>query len=618
MSGLSLPAQSETSASLAARLPSVAARRDTAAYIDTSFLMWMTKIGPLARGELVTWLNELFGERLRVPVWAAHEYYRHHTERTIVKELEKELESLEKVGKTTYNLLWPLLQGDPTPATQSRQTEIREILRALPEVGLIGKSWVSTYEENAAEVITFVNARGLKGSRISDYFETLDAVAEARFTGRVPPGFKDRGKKEISAAEGAQTPSPLAGSNRWGDFVFWREILDDAERRRPRAILILTRDGKNDWRSAGQPPPCPDPTDKNGLAPVHPYLAFEAGLRSGAKEVLLLDDARLAAAAELNATPTTAAFVAASRLPPLPNPKSQSERRQDDQERETTLRAQVRATVATTIGFDFLDPSSVRATGPQLRRALYESRSDRPIPQSVVDLEAKLGTQERTLAEHLDEDCASELGCTGLVVAARRLGASAKRSVVMAASLSDLCDRLPRLPPNVGSSVYLGFLADAYLDDTNKARPAPRSSVLQALFGFQGEAFAREPIRELRERLSKEERMPVYVPDSTRPSVTVTLKADSERDPRTTLRSILVKELDLLTPASLPELQTTTLLQGRAPSSEELVATAVELYGLPDSQLIIVSDVDSNFVLDLFQGFREPRDVWISPEEKRQ
>ena len=112
--------------------------------------------------------------------------------------------------------------------------------------------------------------------------------------------------------------------------------------------------------------------------------------------------------------------------------------------------------------------------------------------------------------------------------------------------------------------------------------------------------------------------MPVYVPDSTRPSVTVTLKADSERDPRTTLRSILVKELDLLTPASLPELQTTTLLQGRAPSSEELVATAVELYGLPDSQLIIVSDVDSNFVLDLFQGFREPRDVWISPEEKRQ
>lgn len=50
----------------------------THVYIDTTFLMWATKIGPASRIELLDWLRTDLNERAHVTTWAAHEYLRHH------------------------------------------------------------------------------------------------------------------------------------------------------------------------------------------------------------------------------------------------------------------------------------------------------------------------------------------------------------------------------------------------------------------------------------------------------------------------------------------------------------------------------------------------------------
>ncbi len=618
---LAIPAVSETSSGLVRRLPTIAARRDTQVYIDTSFLMWMTKIGPAARGELIDWLEALFGGRLNVPVWAAHEYYRHHTERTIVTELTQELDALVTAASRTHAVLWPLLQGGGQQASteRSRLAEVREILRAVPEAAEVGKSWLGSYDANAAEVINFINAHGLANSQVSDYFETLDTVADARFTGRVPPGFKDRGKKSSDRTVVGDGLISVGG-NRWGDFVFWREILDDARRRRPRTIVILTRDGKNDWRCAGMPPPGADANDSGPiLTPTHPYLTFEAALTSGAKEVLLLDDGRLAAVAESDAPERTRRLVEAARPVALPKPRTTAERRTEETRREEANREHAKTLAADRLGVDFLDPPKLKATQPKLRRAMYESRSDRDAPQTVIALEQRLQVETRTLSEILDEAVAADLDCLGLVIVARRLGQAATSSNTGAAALGDLVDRLPSLPTHVAASLYMGLMTDAYFEEAdNQPRTAPRSVVLQQLFALQAEVFAREPIREVRERLEKGDRRPLYMPDIARPKLRVFIRADTERDPRTTLRSIMIEGQDLVQTASRDDLQIRRLVGADEATSESLLEQATRLYGLPNAQLDVQSDVDTAFALDEFQGFRDPREVWLPSTEAQQ
>src|SRR4051812_26211117 len=86
---LSIPTQLETAADYKARLGALLRAEGTHVYIDTSFLMWSTKIGPGARGQLLDWLRGDLGERAHVPTWCAHEYLRHHVAGTIVDELTK-------------------------------------------------------------------------------------------------------------------------------------------------------------------------------------------------------------------------------------------------------------------------------------------------------------------------------------------------------------------------------------------------------------------------------------------------------------------------------------------------------------------------------------------------
>ncbi|MGK9166718.1 hypothetical protein KXR53_10495 [Inquilinus limosus] len=618
---LTLPLVAESSEAFLHRLGKALSDRRTRIYIDTSFLMWMTTIGAPARQELIAWLSTLCGNRLRVPVWAAHEYYRHHTEGTLVNDLRRQLDSLEVAVATTYAQIWPLLDEPLGRAASARtqQTDVRDALRAVAGVTALARSWFDEYGRHARDVIGFINAHALEDSDVPGYFETLEAVADARFTGRVPPGFKDRRKKERNGREPDDSET-LVGSNRWGDLVFWREIVDDARRRRAHAVVVLTRDGKNDWRMAGD---LPSTAEDGGLAkgtqPTHPYLTFEAALNAGVGEVLILDHLRLAALASKIAESRTESFRFVASSPTLPSPKTLAERREEEIQREAAARESARLAVASSMGVRFLDPENLRATPATLGRALLGSRSDREIPAEVVAFEQALTQAGGNLDNLLTEAAAARLGCSGLTAVARRMSERADDAGTNAALIVDLAADLPRLPLNTAASLYFGLLVGAYLEpERNEPRPAPRSVILQQLFAFQPLQFAREPISALVQRLKKAERTPLYLPDPTAPRLVVEMHAHGDREPPTLLRSIIIKGLTLLTPAQGdPEMQLAVRFRGQTVTPQALLEHLAEVYGLPLAQLDIDADVDVAYDLEPVLGFRGPRHVWLDPTEIR-
>src|SRR5258707_7947772 len=79
-------------------------------YVDTSMIMWLVAVGGEARKEFLDWCTKNIADRLFVPTWAAHEFYRHLRRETIL--VQSQNASAEYQGKLTNLLLDVSLRAD--------------------------------------------------------------------------------------------------------------------------------------------------------------------------------------------------------------------------------------------------------------------------------------------------------------------------------------------------------------------------------------------------------------------------------------------------------------------------------------------------------------------------
>jgi hypothetical protein len=90
----------------------------------------------------------------------------------------------------------------------------------------------------------------------------IDVLERNRYSGRVPPGFKDKRKREKKLEDAkSDIVHDLSGSNRYGDLMFWREVLEHASADAAiSGIIIISNDAKNDWQmGGGRRPGCRHP-----------------------------------------------------------------------------------------------------------------------------------------------------------------------------------------------------------------------------------------------------------------------------------------------------------------------------------------------------------------------
>lgn len=618
---LRLPTESEDLAAFTQRVDLALRTPGSFVYIDTSFLMWLIKISPTSRGEFFGWLETACPGRVAVPTWSLHELYRHHVESRITSDLDEHIKRLTNAVGESFPTMWTLfdepLNGASSVALQREQA--RDALRAVRTLTDRATAWKESYERNACEVIEFANARAMKGGEIFDRFSTIETLADARFTGRVPPGFQDKRKKETKTDDYGDE-EVVIGSNRWGDLVFWHEILEHARAHRVRTVAILTKDVKNDWRMAGKLPVRGDDEGKAaGVQPPHPMLSFEAARTAAAHGLILLDQSRLAEVMK-RGPGDVAAFVATAQPPSLPPPKTETELRNEARERQERDREKIAEGAARASGVRFLDPANLTASDAVLQRALYDTRDDAPSPTALEKFEATFGkalASQDTL-DLITAGVAGDLGGTGLVAFARRLLVSANDDTQRAGAVADLAAALNSFPQETATFLFMGLLAGTYLDGKNKVLCPPNGLVAQKLLLMLDQPLARAPVEQIRKKSASATRLPLFIPSDPLP-IFAEIKIDTELDRDRALRAIWINDHNLIIDVQAdPELQLAHRFGTAQLTADLLLDHLADLYVLPRRQLGPAGTAMDGYTYDEHIGLRAPAEVWrdVSGEKK--
>lgn len=626
-----IPVETESAAAFKARLAGLLSAPGTHVYIDTSFLMWATKIGTASRRELLSWLRGALAGRAHVPTWAGHEYLRHHVAGTIVTDLLERSKEVSSLAGKTFGYFRPFLD-DPAvgfdEASEELRTTTRNAVNMLGKLVAAAQRWQRSYPVHAREIIDFINEASLEAGDLYARFETISVEGTARYEGRVPPGFRDKGKKGDSELDHENDGQDLSGANRFGDLLFWKEVLADATQRGAAAVIVLTNDRKNDWRMGGEDSALLDDAmvavrkSWRPVPRVHPMLALEARA-AGVSDLTLLDSQYLAA--YLRDTPAeVAAFADVAIVPDPAPPQTEAERRNEAVARRQAEeldaeadRAAERVRAAGEHGHLFADDPLVKSSLVALGKALLASRE--PNGDRVHALLGRLRADAESgepVRDVLTGASLAGLDHSALASLSRALHDRAVADTPgYTDALTDLLGLLDEVPPATAGAFTLGLLASMYLEPgSGDSRIPPRSPVARLLLARLGNSEAAGAVQTIRRRLLGNERRPVVVPEATSERLTVTLDIETHTMEENQLRSLKVGGLELLIAVQPdPELRLRDLFGDSSTTRARLLLRSAELYGLPRDRFP-QDDDETPYALTADIGFRAPDTVFRTKE----
>jgi hypothetical protein len=504
----------------------------------------------------------------------------------------------------------PLSRGDASAEPQ--QVAAREALNEIQRLPHTVRSWKATYDRHAADVIAFINTHVPDRTPVFEHLAGIEALGGDRFSGRVPPGFQDRGKKgQLIEGFEPEDGQDFRTGNRWGDLIFWKEVLDLAASAKAGSIIILTNDRKNDWHLGGR--------DTKGIEddllalkerwrPVpfaHPMLGLEARVTAGVKEVVLLDSPYVGALLRGLSDEQVAAFVDVAIVPDPPRMPNRTERRNEAIEGELKRRERQEAHQAAVAGVRFLDGRKLSRVPSAFARPLIASRSA-AAHGGLVD--ALLGELRRaieagdSIADLMNDVRLQPLDNSELTMLSRELhDRSLARTPGYDEAVTDLVSILDELPEFTAASLYLGLLASMYLErPDNETRLPPSSPVAELLFARQAAQYAAQPIIALSNRFAKLERWPLYMPNPDRPEIKVRIDIVPDTDGEVILNSVRLAGEEVFTPAQgEPSLQLSAMFGGvRELTGAAIVQRGCELFAVPFDQVARTDDFERLFRLE--------------------
>nr|MDX8322312.1 PIN-like domain-containing protein [Agrobacterium sp. rho-8.1] len=294
-SGPLIGAEPETADDYLKRVKDSLSEGDTHAYFDTSFLMWLAKAGKPSRSVFFDWLRAQREERFHVPLWSAHEFFKHRLKKTVTKEVSADIKAFDDAAVKLYEKMRLYCSDDLFGFANSGALFLDEYTRTVQPLRsmlqLAQKS--EQFEHGIQAVSAFIDSRLLSGP-LDEVIADVDFDERVRNRGVIPPSFKDAHKRGSRKSEQEGDEENAAGDNSFGDLIFWRETLRHATSVKAGGVIILTADRKNDWflnhhgeqgvtktvhRLVQKPRPVPAP---------HPLLRREA-FDKGIEELILLD-----------------------------------------------------------------------------------------------------------------------------------------------------------------------------------------------------------------------------------------------------------------------------------------------------------------------------------------
>ncbi|HEX8486764.1 PIN-like domain-containing protein [Sphingomonas sp.] len=635
---LAIPIAEESAEDFLARVADLLSEADTHVYIDTSMLMWLTKIGDVARNQLIDCLESECRGRLHVPLWAGHEYLRHHVSKTVVTNLAETADKLRKVGGL-YSVLHPYLDvplGEGTP--NANRVQARRVLAQASGLADLLGAWSAAYPANATAVISFVNRNSTGRTNVFDEIDGIEAVGGARFSGRLPPGFGDRNKKEKLSgraaaanarhelvtgedtrvqedadAEAEEDPK-MVGHNKWGDLILWKEVLQHARLQRARTIVLLTNDRKNDWYLGGGTNAGMDAEmlAAERLKPIprpHPVLMAEARSVAGVRNLALLDSPYLGFLLKRLRPAAADAFKDVALV-----------------QRMTVPRGDVPADgprpPGPVVRAEWRDGPRVVYTKAKLRDVLTRSRGEvTGEAATLVALATAALDGGEGLGAMLNEANLRDRDDDALVSFAREVGDRSRAGEAgWTSAAADLCSALLSLPHKTSGNLYAGLLASAYLNrKDNEARLPPSSPALDTLWGLEGVGHLKAALTAVRTRLERSVHRPIYLPGTRDAVIPATIEIEANSEGPEELGQLRIAGQRVLEPTQFrKEWRLRELMGGEERvSGERLVRAACAHFGVPFEQVAPTDDFGRLFGLRPEIGMRDPANVYlVGPEEE--
>lgn len=284
-----------------ALVAALTATEATSLYLDTSALVWLYRIRPQARAEFVNFLDaEPLRERSHIPMWSLHELNKHRKSPKVLFPLldqhAKLRNAIDLIQANAHLFVDDKFAAATDWGTQKAYIEAlssasKDLLKVTKPLNQAGEIL-----QIDAELAPFLKAHALKRPLLP--LSPLRDEFVARCEGRLPPGFEDRTK---GGAE-AETID-YSGANRFGDFVFWRSLVDHAGSDETiRTVVIVSHDAKGDWvhrpqKYVGYGQKAASNNKKGGqYSCPHPILSFEIKVEAGVERLFIVSIMQLVSA----------------------------------------------------------------------------------------------------------------------------------------------------------------------------------------------------------------------------------------------------------------------------------------------------------------------------------
>ena len=588
--------------------------RSTHIYVDTSFLMWISKLGNSARTEFFEWTKEIGEDKIHVPLWASHEYHQHFINSTILKNVGESTSKLNQAATDFYLELLPaIVEANVPPLWSSDQikTDTRDAILKLMRSSSVVNSWCDkTWDERSSAIIKFINRCCLKSGKTFEYLgTTIGQTTDNRFSGRVPPGFQDRVKKDTH--EG--------GGNRSGDLIIWKEILDHARyanrrfsnmwRNEIESIIVLTNDGKNDWMAGGKSA-SPDGSierlkgvqgEKAQIPIIHPMLEHEAQVYSRVHRVMLMNSFALGMHFYSNHKAPTFVEITISIKMPRYDHKAPILEKAPPASAEANVSASTHMAPLLQVGGDLesvATETSEHIMPPLLLQTYATSEPQKMAAEigPIVDEILSVSGAAKPITDWLSKDLLNSSDKKCLIWIGRLLAGRAIQNVINSTTrLIDMLGMLDEVEASPAAQLYTGILFGIYFDDNNLQRVGLKPEFLQIVFNYQRKGFAKPCLQALHNAFGSEDQ-PVYLPTSEYPEIEAEVITKILNN-IPFLSDLIISKINFLIPVGENDPRSLYRLLGinselkkESVSIENLIFTAARILGFPIKQIRLKGD----------------------------
>jgi len=562
-------------------------------YIDTSFLTWLTRIGSQSRSQFLEWLRQFGLDRIHVPLWVSHEFQLHHNDSSLKKILLEAATRLTNTAQDVYSDIHPILDEvfalSYAPAGQN-VANTRVLFSELHNLGKHIEKWnEKSYSKSAADVIELINQVCIDSGSAFEYLESIGQLCDNRYTGRVPPGFEDRGKKDTDAS----------GGNRAGDLIVWKEILEHTRANQIQAIVVLTNDGKKDWirgglsKQAGDPGPSLRELRKKWptLPIIHPMLEHEACVSGKVKRAALANNWALGT--YFHTQNIAPAFVTAAVRTELQFLEDIDDYRPKGASAASSVKNALVAGVTDISPMEML-AIAYNAADP------VKDQANQIVADMIDPVKAAKTVDSWILPNGNALSWKVLFWITRLLVVK-----SAQHDSIASQRVTDILSLLPHLDEPIACALYGGTLFGVYLQEDNNPVSIPQAPFLQAMFQWQDCNFSAKAIDALHDAIGKRTGRAIYLPEKQPTRIKVRINTTPQPNTKNfLLNAFVINDTDYFIDVNegdafaLPQLLS---IPGEV-KANELITGLCTFLGLPLVQLEIDKKITRTISLRTTDG----------------